>query len=150
MTDSTDNNAETRREKFDRDKVCYEQNFQQFRAMNQIMWQVPLLAITITGGLWYAALNVAGVQELKRPLLALSAVLDFALIFVLLRIRYVMGAYLAKIKLFNPAAYVEAPGTVFYNRSHVVVRAFSIALLLAGIGSAIGFLNIAWLRLDFG
>jgi hypothetical protein len=135
-----------RREAFDRDKVCYEQNFQQFRAMNQIMWQVPLLAITITGGLWYAALNVSLAQDFKRPLFLLSAVLDFALIFVLVRIRYVMAAYLEKVKAFNPAAYVEAPGTCFFNRNYVVVRAFSIALLLAGIGSVVGFINITWLR----
>lgn len=144
MTDTVAEAA--RRETFDRDKVCYEQNFQQFRAMNQIMWQVPLLAITITGGLWYAALNGTGTQEFKHPLLGLSAVLDLALIFVLIRIRYVMGAYLTKIKVFNPSAYVEAPGTAWFNRSYVVVTAFSIALLLAGLGSAAGFINIAWLR----
>ncbi len=147
MTEPADTaNEAARREAFDRDKVCYEQNFQQFRAMNQIMWQVPLLAITITGGLWYAALNVAGAQDFKRPLFGLSAVLDLALIFVLIRIRYVMGAYLTKLKAFNPSAYVEAPGTNCFNRSYVVVRAFSIALLLAGVGSAAGFINIAWLH----
>ena len=80
MTATTDPAADAaRREAFDRDRVCYEQNFQQFRAMNQIMWQVPLLAITITGGLWYAAVSVTGAQEFKRPLFALSAILDIAL-----------------------------------------------------------------------
>ncbi|MGC2221598.1 MAG: hypothetical protein WA624_04135 [Methylocella sp.] len=143
MTVTTD---AAQREAFDRDKVCYEQNCQQFRAMNQILWQVPLLAITITGGLWYAALSVAGAQDLKRPLFALSAIVDIALIFVILRVRYVMGAYLEKLKAFNPAACVEAPGTRWYNASLTVIRAFSTALALAAVGSIAGMFNFAWPR----
>ena len=85
-----------RQEAFERDKVCYEQNFEQFRAMNQIMWQVPLLAMTITGGLWYAALTVPEAQEMRRPLMLLSAIFDFALVAVLWRVRYVMGEYSSK------------------------------------------------------
>ena len=31
-------------------KEAYEQNYQQFRSLNQIMWQIPVLAMTLTGG----------------------------------------------------------------------------------------------------
>ena len=75
MTADTPDEA-ARKQAFERDKVCYEQNFQQYRAMNQIMWQVPLLAITITGGLWYAALGVSGASAFRGPLFLLSAVLE--------------------------------------------------------------------------
>jgi hypothetical protein len=147
MTATTDPAAgAARREAFDRDRVCYEQNFQQFRAMNQIMWQVPLLAITITGGLWYAAVSVTGAQEFKRPLFALSAILDIALIFVLVRVRYVMGAYLEKLKEFNPARFVEAPGTRWYDGRLIVIKAFSAALALAAVGSIAGLFNFGWPR----
>lgn len=135
------------KEAFDRDKVCYEHNCQQFRAMNQIMWQVPLLAITITGGLWYAALNGTGTQEFNRPLFLLAAVLNVALLFVLGRIRFVMAEYLKKIKDFNPSAFVEASGTGLFTRSYTVVIAFSLALLVAAFGSIIGFFNLNWLRI---
>ncbi len=69
--------AADRKEAFEREKCCYEQNFQQFRAMNQTIWRVPLLAISITGGLWYAALGVSGAADFRKPLFLLSAILDF-------------------------------------------------------------------------
>ena len=141
MSDET-----ARREAFDRDKACYEQNFQQYRAMNQIMWQVPLLAITITGGLWYAALSVAGAQDFKRPLFLLALVLDVALIAVLWRVRRVMSAYLKKIEAFHPRAFVEASGSGIFNWTYTVVSAFSLALGIAAAGSLVGLLNLNWLR----
>lgn len=136
-----------RTEAFNRDKICYEQNFQQYRAMNQIMWQVPLLAITITGGLWYAALTEAGAEEFRRPLFLLSAVLDFALIAVLWRVRLVMTAYGEKIRAFNPAAYVEADDGGLFNRRYTVVTALSVAVGVAGIGSLVGFFNLNGFKL---
>lgn len=148
MSDAPLNEAE-RQQAFERDKVCYEQNFEQFRAMNQIMWQVPLLAMTITGGLWYAALTVPEAQEMRRPLMLLSAVFDFALVAVLWRVRYVMGQYLKALKAFNPPAYVEAPGGGIFDRPHTVIWAFTIALILAGVGSAVGFFNLPLLRFEW-
>ena len=38
---------------FEKEKVCYEQNCQTFRSLNQLMWQVPIIAMTVTGGLWF-------------------------------------------------------------------------------------------------
>ena len=137
MTADTPDEA-ARKYAFERDKVCYEQNFQQYRAMNQIMWQVPLLAITITGGLWYAALGVSGASAFRGPLFLLSAVLDFSLIAVLWRVRFVMAAYLP--------VFVRAAGGGLLNRPYTVVSAFSIALGCAGVGSVIGLLKLDWLR----
>lgn len=131
---------------FERDKCCYEQNFEQYRAMNQIMWQVPLLAITITGGLWYAALAITNASDFRGPLFLLSAVLDFALIAVLWRVRFVMGAYLKEIERFNPPAFVRASGNGFLNWPYTVVTAFTIALGCGGVGSLIGLFNLNWLR----
>ena len=146
MTGETERDGAARSETFDRDKACYEQNFQQYRAMNQIMWQVPLLAITITGGLWFAALNVAGAQEFKRPLFLLAFVLDVALIAVLWRVRHVMSAYMDQLRAFHPPAFVEASGRGLFNWPYTVVSAFSLALAVAAIGSLIGLLNLNWLR----
>lgn len=137
-----------RKEAFDWDKACYEQKFQRYRAMNQIMWQVPLLAISITGGLWLAALNVAGAHEFQQPLFLLALVLDIALIAVLPRVRCVMSAYMEKMKFFNPPAFVEAAGRGPFSRSYTVVGAFSLALAVAAIGSLIGLLNLDWLRMQ--
>jgi hypothetical protein len=146
MSGETSGEEAARKEAFDRDKACYEQNFQQYRAMNQIMWQVPLLAITITGGLWYAALNVTGVQDFKRPLFLLAFVLDVALIAVLWRVRHVMSAYMVQIERFNPSSFVKASGRGLFNWPYTVVSAFSLALAIAAVGSLIGFLDLNWLR----
>jgi hypothetical protein len=131
-----------RRLTFDRDKVCYEQNFQQYRSMNQIMWQVPLLAISITGGIWFAALNVKAAEAFQALLFCLSAVLDVVLIAVLWRVRHVMSAYMEKIKAFNPSAFVETSGNGWFNRPHTVIWAFTLALGLAAVGSVFALLHV--------
>jgi hypothetical protein len=132
---------------FDREKACYEQNFQQFRAMNQIMWQVPLLAVSITGGLWYAAFAVTDMAQFRGPIFLLSGTLNLVLIAVLWRIRLVMGAYLKKLEAFHPAAFVKAEGKGLFNRQYTVIVAFSSVLLVAAAGSLVGFFNIDMLRL---
>lgn len=128
-------------EKFERDKLSYEQNFEQFRAMNAIMWQVPVLAITITGGFWYAAIAVPESADMSRWLFLICGALDLALIWVLIRIRYVMGCYLKQLEAFHPVAYVRAPGTNLLNGKYSVVVAFSLALLVASGLSFLSFLK---------
>jgi len=39
-------------------KAAYEQNYQHFRSLNQIMWQIPVLATTLTGGLWFGVTKI--------------------------------------------------------------------------------------------
>ena len=143
MTDSPDakTDAEIAREEqvariaFERDKVCYEQNYQQFRSLNQSMWQVPIIAMTLNGGLWFAAATMHGLETFKGPLFFLSAVFNISLIFVLIRVRYVMGSYLDALREFHPAAFVSAPGNKWYNGNLTVVRAFSAALGLSALCS---------------
>ena len=43
------------KENFEREKACYQQNFEQARSLNGQMNRVPVLAMTLTGGLWFAA-----------------------------------------------------------------------------------------------
>jgi hypothetical protein len=50
-------------ETFEREKLCYEQNCEQMRSLNQIMWQVPIIAMTLTGGLWRAVATLNGVRK---------------------------------------------------------------------------------------
>ncbi len=124
-------------EAFERDKAAYEQNFEQFRDMNRIMWQVPVLGITITGGFWYAAFAVAEMNGISRALFLMCAVLDLSLMAVLWRIRFVMSAYLTKLEAFNPTSFVKADGKSLFTRSHVVIIAFCLALLVAAALSII-------------
>ena len=56
---------------------AYEQNYEQFRSLNQIMWQIPVLAMTLTGGLWFGVSSIqdSGIdKQINGPaVLALSA-----------------------------------------------------------------------------
>src|SRR5690348_559324 len=96
-------------EQFERDKLCYEQNCQHMRSLVQIMWQVPMLAITLTGGLWYAVATIKGMDANARSaLLMFSVITNIGLIFMINRVRDVIAAYLKKIKIFNPTSHADA------------------------------------------
>lgn len=89
-------------------KESYEQNYQQFRSLNQIMWQIPVLAMTLTGGLWFGVSKIADDPMLVTILLLTSLVGNLILSAVLLRFRHVMGCYLKWLKEADPSGYVDA------------------------------------------
>ncbi len=124
-------------EQFEREKLCYEQNFEQFRSLNQIMWQVPIIAMTLTGGLWFGVAKI-DVQTAQCALLALAVLGNSGLIAVLHRTRFVMGEYLVKIEEFYPTAYVAAKGKRPFERGRTVVVVFQILLGLSAVLSLIG------------
>ncbi|WP_430436047.1 class I SAM-dependent methyltransferase [Oceanibaculum nanhaiense] len=127
------------------EKEAYEQNYQQFRSLNQIMWQIPVLAMTLTGGLWF------GVSKIEhRPLLTimllLTAVLsNITLSIILLRFRFVMSRYLAWLKDAYPPGFVDArepdenmkKSKRFFAKEERVRQMFSFLLYWAAGASAI-------------
>lgn len=128
-------------EPFERDKVCYEQNFEQFRSLNQIMWQVPVIATTLTGGLWFGAASVGPMQGFQYLLLLLAALSNLGLIVVLTRVRFVMEAYLEAIKRFNPGGYVTAQGKGVFARA-AVATTFRILLATSAVISVVGMVIV--------
>lgn len=124
-------------DQLEREKLCYQQNFEQFRSLNQIMWQVPIIAMTLTGGLWFGVAKI-DVQDAQCALLALAVLGNSGLIAVLKRTRFVMGEYLDKIKAFYPDAFVEAKGKGLFERGRTVVVVFQILLGLSALLSLIG------------
>tara|TARA_B100000780_G_C21122099_1_gene454609 strand:- start:2984 stop:3487 length:504 start_codon:yes stop_codon:yes gene_type:complete len=91
-----------------REQLCYQQNFEQARSLNEQMNRVPVLAVTVTGGLWFGAGVVDGVDEMIRFLLVLLAGFsNLALIFALTRIRDVFQSYMEKVQAFYPDAYAS-------------------------------------------
>jgi hypothetical protein len=121
----------------EREKLCYQQNFEQFRSLNQIMWQVPIIAMTLTGGLWFGVAKIDA-QVAQIGLLALAVLGNSGLIAVLHRTRFVMGEYLKKIKEFCPEAYVEAKGEGPFEGGRTVVLVFQILLALSALLSLAG------------
>lgn len=119
-------------EQFEKDKISYEQNCEMFRSLNQIMWQVPLIAMTLTGGLWFGVSKIGDELIFKIALLALAAIGNLALCVVLWRVRYIMGEYLKQIRSFNASGFVVAPGVGPLTRPKVVIYAFMVMLFTAG------------------
>lgn len=125
-------------EAFHRAKSAYEQNCQQFRSLNQIMWQVPMIAVTLTGGLWYAVATLKGVDSGTRiGLLAFCAAGNILLILMINRVRDVMEAHLKKMEEFYPEGYATAP-TRGLLRDRSVCLMFSLMMGLAAIVSGVG------------
>jgi hypothetical protein len=131
--------------KFEREKLCYEQNCEHMRSLNQIMWQVPMIAMTLTGGLWYAVATVKGMDSIARiGMLGFSAIANVGLIFMINRVRNVIGFHLTKMEQFYPAGYVNAGADrnrLPFFRNRGVCLTFSVLMGIAASFSVIG----AWL-----
>jgi hypothetical protein len=129
-------------DKFGRAKTCYEQNFLQFRNLNDQMNRIPTIAVTLTGGLWYGAAIAQGVDIfVKFGLLIFAGVSNIALILSAYRIRDVMAAYLEKIEEYNPASYVSgrpARPTLQRFGNYSMISIYSALMGAAAILSFIG------------
>jgi hypothetical protein len=129
----------------ERAKLCYEQNCEAQRSLNQIMWQIPVIAMTLTGGLWYgvASLNTIDIP-VKYGLLLFAVIADLLLILVILRVRSVMAAYLQKIKEFYPPSFAntESIGATSWLSERGVAKTFCLLLFIAAIMSFIGLFVI--------
>lgn len=126
---------------FEKEKICYEQNYLQFRSLNSVMWQVPIIAMTLTGGLWFGA---DGTEDmfLKTILLLLAAIGNFGLAIVLNRTRFVMGKYLDKIETFSQEGFVLAAGDTLLTSKKVVAWTFWALLMLSGLLSLLSIAHI--------
>lgn len=124
---------------------AYQQNYLQFRSLNQIMWQVPVLAMTLTGGLWFGVSRIPDSPLLVTVLLSTAIFGNLAFIAILLRFRHVMECYLKWLKGFDPSLFVDASAVPepsnrlerFVSRNKTVRLLFSIMLLWAAICSVI-------------
>ncbi len=90
------------------EQSVYEQNYQQFRSLNQIMWQIPVLAMTLTGGLWFGVSKLSDNPLLASALLLTAVVGNITLVFILYRFRHVMDCYLDWLRVAHPNGFVDA------------------------------------------
>lgn len=116
--------------------AAYNQNSETFRALNALMWQIPLIAMTLTGGLWFGVASLSkadGLSYLRPSLLLLAAVGDVVLIIVLERLRHIIGEYLAWLQTAQPRGHVAAAGTRWWNSAKVVKISFQAMLAFAAV-----------------
>lgn len=134
-------------------KAAFEQNHASFRSLNQQMWQIPLIAMSLTGGLWFGVSRVETYPLFQIALLFLAAVGNFALVLVLQRLRFVMGEYLGWLERNFAPGFVKAEGNKWYNRSFVVRTSFQGMLCITAaisIGLLIMTIREADLRTTLG
>ena len=127
---------------------AFEQNHETFRSLNHQMWQIPLISMTLTGGLWFGVSRVDGQPLFQIALLLMATIGNAALFLVIQRLRYVMERTLTWIEKRSGDNFVSAKGDCWYNRPLVVRRSFQALLGLASLTS-LGLLVITWLQTDW-
>lgn len=108
------------------DKTIYEQNCEDFRSLNDIMWKVPLLVMSLTGGLGVAVATFDLADSARCALLIFIGSINVAFILVLYRLRFVMDKLLKRIHEFQ--------GTE-HKYGYYVVTILSLILLAGAVGS---------------
>lgn len=115
--------------------AVYSQNVETFRNLNSLMWQIPLIGMTLTGGLWFGVAKAEATPFFQLLLLVLTAAGDFGLIAILARLRYIVGRYLDWLQTFDPTGFVTAPGAGWWTAPERVRTMFQVMLGLAGVAS---------------
>lgn len=125
-------NLEQKKWEYRKSELQYLEAGQHMRSLNQLMWQVPGMAIAATGGLWYGVTLVDG-DLAKIGLLGFAAFIDFLTIIIVLRIRWVLQKPLEIQKIFE-----EKNGK---EKGRLIVACWSAMLLAAAVLSVLGACN---------
>lgn len=125
-------------------KAAFDQNHASFRSLNQQMWQIPLISMTLTGGLWFGVSRVEDFPLFQLALLFLAAAGNGALFVIILRLRFVMEQHLKWLEQTYPAGHVSARGEQWYNRPFLVRSLLQFMLFLAAVLSLFLLIATAW------
>jgi hypothetical protein len=123
-------------------EVIYLEAGQHMRSLNALFWQIPGLAIAVTGGLWFGASTLMD-PAARRLVLSFTALADFLLIFVLFRMRYLFQLSLG-FQLAYEAGERKAKGDAAPKSGrfrYLVVSLWALLLLGAVAVSVVGACN---------
>jgi hypothetical protein len=79
-------------------RQIYEQRCAEFRSLNGFFWQIPLIVMTLNGGLWFAVASLDITPVAKSAILCFAAVANLAMIIALVRLRGIMQTLLTQIR----------------------------------------------------
>ncbi|MEM9400663.1 MAG: hypothetical protein AAF984_10680 [Verrucomicrobiota bacterium] len=122
-----------------REALSYQQNCEQARALNQQMNNIPIWAMTLTGGLWYGAGFTEHLDEAIRFLLILFAgFCNLALAMAMWGLRDVLESYFEKIRSFNPSTFAsgipESPKMAWLH-NYSIIKIYAILMCAAALCS---------------
>lgn len=137
---------------FEHAKAAFDQNFAQFRHLNEQMNRIPAFAVTLTGGFWYIAVvsdygNALGPvrEHLARFALMLFAGLcDFALVCIAIRVRDVMGDYLDRVRRFEGEWWSERTPSLPIFKDYSMISMYSILIIAGALLSWVGAFVLFW------
>lgn len=112
----------------DPDKI-YEQRCNEFRSLNGFLWQIPLIMMTLNGGLWFSVASLDLSHHGQSLLLSYAAVANIVMILALFRLRFVMGRLLAGIRQYE--------GVTPPKHGWIIVSLFSALMLTAAVGALV-------------
>lgn len=109
--------------------LIYEQTYTEFRSLNGFFWQIPLIMMTLNGGLWFSVASLDLDVTAERGILWFAAFANLTMAVGLWRLRAVMATLLVRIHSYENT---PAPGP-----SNVIERLFQTLMCLAAIGALI-------------
>ena len=109
------------------DQTKYEQLCTDFRALNAILWQMPVIFTTLTGGLWFSVASLELTNHARTLILEFAALANLIMIAALIRLRIVMERQRRGIARLDQR---DSPGLNFFT-----VGMMSLLLLLVAGGS---------------
>lgn len=107
--------------------TVYQELCADFRSLNAVLWQTPLLFMTLTGGLWFAVASLSLIEAARVGLLVFAGLANFIMIVALYRLRYVMQRIQDQIR--------TRDGRDVIGPNYVIVTCFAVLLLAAACGS---------------
>ena len=123
---------EAQRWEYRKRELQYLEAGQHQRSLNQLMWQVPGMAIAITGGLWYGA--TTSDAELPRVwIFGFTVIVDLLTVVILWRLRDLIEVHIKQQQNFNSIIGVR---TKWPRRT--VISCWTIALISAATVSGFG------------
>lgn len=125
---------EAQKWEYKKQEVVFVEAGQHIRALNVILWQVPSMAIAITGGLWYG-ISLFDHEAVKIAALIFTSLVDLVTVRIIWRLRSVMNGYLTAQLSFQSLADAGKP-------KHVVMWCWTIILCAAALLGALGAANV--------
>ena len=122
---------EQKKWEFKQEELIYLEAGQHMRALNQLMWQAPTMAIAVTGGLWYGAATIEA-DAARWWVFAFAGLVDLLTIVTLFRLRQLIG------KEIHKQQSLVGPPPASSSRKHVVIACWTVALIAAALISLAG------------
>lgn len=113
----------------EKEALVYQQNCEEFRSLNGFFWQIPLIMMTLNGGLWYSVASLDLSETAQRGVLWFAVLANLVMVAGLWRLRNVMAGLLIQIHRYQ--------GTAATGRPRIIQVMFSMLLLAAAFGAAV-------------